>query len=261
MSPRPAARLLALLLLATWPTASAPAAEPADPEPVFSPGESLVFRVSYLGVSVGKAMSVVGATTEVDGRKVWPVISTARTDSFYSFWPVKDRFVTWWDPAEKTSIGSEYHADHNHWRRRERIRYDRASSKASFLCEKEYAPRFEDSVAVEPDTRDIVAALYTLRLRKLAVGDHEEISVYTGKRVFPMKVDVLRAEELEVGAGKFNAVVAKIEVQFSGQTAAKRMEIAFSNDARHLPLKMDAEFLFGSIVAELQSYEKGVSRP
>jgi hypothetical protein len=244
------------------------AAEPADgpaaaPEqgPVFSPGESLVFRVSYLGMSVGRAVAVVGAGTEVDGRKVWPIVGTARTDPFYSFWPVKDRFVTWWDPVEKSSIGSEFHADHNKWRRRERVRYDRKALTASFLCEKEYAPRFEETVAIEPDTRDIIAALYTLRQRRLAVGDHEEISVYTGKHIFPMKVDVQRTEELEVGAGKFDAVIAKVEVEFSGKTATKKMEMAFSNDARHIPLKMDAEFLFGAIVAELQSYEKGVSRP
>lgn len=254
--------MLAALVVCASP-APALAAEPAAPEqePVFSPGESLVFRVSYLGMSIGKAASVVGATTEVEGRKVWPIVGTAKTDPFYSFWPVKDRFVTWWDPAAGTSIGSEYRADHNHWRRRERIRYDRTALKASFLCEKEYAPRFEESVAVEPETRDIIAALYTLRGRKLAVGDHEEISVYTGKRVFPMKVDVLRAEELEVGAGTFDAVAAKVEVVFSGKAESKRMEMWFSNDARHVPLKMDAEFLFGSVVAELQSYEKGVSRP
>ncbi len=258
-----AAALPASLALADPPAPKPEAARAASEEqpPVFSPGELLVFRVSYLGVPVGKAASVVGAATEVEGRRVWPIVGTARTDAFYSFWPVKDRFVTWWDPAEGTTVGSEFRADHNRWRRRERIRYDRAALTASFLCEKEYAPRFEETVAVEPGTRDLVAALYTLRLRRLAVGDHEEIPVYTGKQLFPMKVDVLRAEEVEVGAGRFDAVVARVEVQFSGQAAAKRMEIAFSNDARHLPLKLDADFLFGSVAAELHSYEKGISRP
>lgn len=248
--PLPRLALLALVLLL-------PALAAA--EPAFAPGESLVFDTKYLGVRVGRAMVMVGAETPVDGQKVWPIVGLAKTEPQASFWPVKDRFVTWWSPSTRTAIGHEYHVDHNHWRRRERVRYDRAAKTASFLCEKEYAPRFEERIKVEDDTRDLVAALFTLRERKLAVGDVETVSVYTGKKVFPMKATVLRSEKIEVAAGTFDSVVLELKVDFSGQAAAKTVNLWVSNDARHVPLRFDAEFLFGKVYAELSSYQKGVA--
>jgi len=257
---RPHTFLAALSLAA----AALPATAAGDnPRPLaFSPGEVLTYDARYLGATVGQVTAAVGAATEVAGQKVWPILGAARTESFFAFLPVKDRFVTWWDPESGSTVGSDFQADHNHWRRHERIRYDRKEqTTASFVCEKEGMPTFAETVDVPPDSRDIVAAIFTLRQRRLAVGDHEEIPVFTGKRAFVLKLDVLRTETAEVKAGEFDAVVAAVQVEFSGKLATKQMSIVFSNDARHLPVRFDAEFAFGRLVVELRSFERGVSLP
>ena len=58
--------------------------------------------------------------------------------------------------------------------------------------------------------------------------------------------------------GEHEVYRVRIATEFTGKLAAKRDMFAFlSTDARHLPLRVEADFLLGTIVAELTQYQQG----
>ena len=226
----------------------------------FGPAETMTWDGKYLGVQVGRASMIIGAATQVSGETVWPILGIVKTDPYFVLFPVKNRFVTWYNPVTRLNVGCEYLVDENHKQRRDRTRYDRAAGKATVVRDRPGEARTEDTYDVHPDAVDLVSGILKLREKKLAVGDKEEVAVFTGKTDFVLKAEVLRKEAaVEVAAGTFDTVVVSVEVQFSGKLAAKTLLVSFSDDERHIPVRLDAEFVFGSFVAELATYQKGIS--
>src|SRR5215211_3473066 len=103
----------------------------------FGPGEQSTYRVRYLGLEAGTAQITVGAQTTQWGTQVLPIVTLARSSSALSFYPIRDRFVTYWDPVSDRSVGSDLHADENRSRRRQRIQLDHQAGKATVVKQKE----------------------------------------------------------------------------------------------------------------------------
>jgi len=97
-----------------------------------------------------------------------------------------------------------------------------------------------------------------MRLQPLAEGGRYEVPIFTTKGPFTLVVSVVGRETVETPAGDFDAVKVQVRTAFDGKFAAKRDTfIWFSNDSRHIPVRVSAEFAVGSIVATLSGYRPG----
>lgn len=264
------ALVLALPVQAEEPTAPAQAAADAatfsGPEEKrvsnpFTPGEELVYKVTALGMHAGKARISVGLGAPRDGVEAWPVVVQARTDSIFdSIYTVRDKFVTWWHPETNRVIGADFFADEGGRRQRSTSRLDHERGKAEVQRYREWnGSRSKGTYDIPPGAFDIAGAIFELRRRGLEPGSVEEIDVFTGKNVFRMRAVVERRETLRTAAGTFPAVQVRISLGFDGQFASKRdVKAWFSDDERHVPLRFEAEFVLGSIVAELLEERRGI---
>jgi Protein of unknown function (DUF3108) len=269
---RPAVAAALLLLVASPAAAQAP--EPSAVEQVqeavvevarapapFTPGEELVYQITALGMTAGKARISVGLGAERDGVTAWPVVVQARTDALFdSVYTVRDKFVTWWDPESGRVIGADFYADEGGKRHRSMSRIDHAGGKAEVLRVREWnGKRSRDSYEVPAGTFDIAGAIFELRRRDLRPGAVEEVDVFTGRKVFKLRCTVERTEKVKTEAGSFDAVAVRIQLGFDGQFASKRdVRAWFSNDERRVPIRFEAEFALGSIVAELVQEKRGI---
>ncbi len=227
----------------------------------FGPGEVLNFETEYLGITVGRAQIMVGSPTNVSGEKVLPLVVFAKTDPVFVLFPVKDKFVSWWNPETKISLGLDLTADEGRARRKERHRFDRATGKATVMRDREDAPKEEVVYNSHPQAQDVLAAFYTLREKPLNVGDTEELPVFTGKRTFQMKAHVEKKETIKVPAGTFATKLVKVSVQFSGKLESKRdIFIYVTDDGFNTPVRISADLMLGSIEAHLTSHQKGITR-
>ncbi len=227
----------------------------------FGPAENMTWECRFLGLPIGKAVLMVGGSTTVEGKNVWPVIGMAKTDPLFAFFPLKDKYVSWWNPAEHVNLGSELIAEEKGARRRERVRFDRQANRALSRNEKEGQQVEEQEHEVPEGAVDMLSALLRVREAKLAVGDHLEVPIFTGHRNFTLKADVARRDKVEVAAGSFETVLLNVQVELTGNLATKRdLRIWVTDDERHVPVKMDADFVVGSLVADLTHYERGTSR-
>lgn len=229
-------------------------ARDSAPSLPFRPGEELVYEIRALGMKAGQARIQVGTWAERDGVRSWPVVVQARTDSvFDSIYPVRDRFITWWDPETGRVLGADFWADERGKRHRSRSRLDHDAGRAEVVRYKEWnGERSTREYDIPSGSYDIAGAILALRQRPLAPGSVERVPVFTGSKVFDLVCEVEGIETIQVGAGSYRALATRIKLGFDGNFKAKRdVRVWFTDDERKIPLRMEADFVIGSVVADL----------
>ena len=105
---------------------------------------------------------------------------------------------------------------------------------------------------------DDVSFLYFIRTLPLKVGDEYTAARYYKRDGNPVTVRVLRTERITVPAGEFDAVVVKPIIRTKGLfSEGGEAEVWFSNDARHLPLKVRAKVSIATLTMELKRFSAG----
>ncbi|WP_398577224.1 DUF3108 domain-containing protein [Stigmatella hybrida] len=243
--------LSGLLLMAG--TASAQVANPS-----FGPGEQALYRVQYLGVTAGTAQITVGAPMQQWGQKVWPIISLAKTDSMASAWPIKDKFVTYWGEDGQRSLGSDFFADENHKRRRQRIQLEDGGKSARVIRQKEGAQPTESTHELPEGTMDVASAAFGLRRQGLADGQEYSAPVFTGSKSFVMRAKVEGRQQMKTPMGPREVFRVSVQTDFSEKLQTRRdITLYFTTDPSHVPVRLEADFVLGTIVAELTEYKPG----
>ena len=231
------------------PDSTTPVAQPAGP----SPGEEIEWRVDFLGVKTGRARLAVGRP-EGD---IWPVIAQAKTEGVARLLEIKEHFVSYWDALERQSKGSDLEAlevgDHH----KEKHRFDRAEGKATVTWWRKGREK-QKVVDVPKDVHDLASAMMWLRLQPLEPGSRYEIPVFTGSKLFTMRADVGPRERVQTELGAYDAVRVDVLLGFDDKFKTSRpSHVWFTDDLRHVPVKMSAEFAVGSVVASVTGYKAG----
>jgi hypothetical protein len=229
-----------------------------QPVSAFGPGEQARYSVKYLGLTAGTAQVTVGAPMKQWGKDVWPIISVAKSDASEAVWPIKQKFVTYWEDAQQRVLGSDLHADENNKRRRVRVKMGEDGRTAQVVKQSEGAAPREYTHEVPEGTLDVAGATFALRNRPLAVGSEFSYPVFTGSRSFLMKAKVERKETLQTALGAREVFRVRVYTEFSGNLQSNRDMVAwFTTDASRLPVRVEADFALGNVVAELTQYQPG----
>ncbi len=243
---------MALVPLGAW------AAEPGARAQSFGPGEQTTYEVSVLGVPTGVAQITVGWAMEQFGRQVWPLVFYGQTTSVAAAFPVKDRFVSYWDPKASHSVGADFFVDENKKRRRERYRYDFEALKAHTTRQHEGATASEGEFDIVPETMDLAGTAFSLRTVPLRVGEVHDLPVFTGVKLYQARATVAAKETLATKLGPLEVYRVTVNGEFNGKMATKGlMTVYYTADARQFPVKAEAEFVLGNVVLEATRYEPG----
>ncbi len=236
----------------------------AAPGLAFGPGEELVYDLSFFGAEAGTVRVDVGAAMELRGKAVWPIVVISRSaGAVDAVYPVRDRFVTYWDFAARQGVQAMLVAHEKGKSRRLSIAFERggadggAATVAQVEIEDEHGlERFRRELP--PGAEDLGSAIYWLRTRPLRVGDREELPIFTGKHEWTLVATVLGKETIEGKLGKVPAIHVRLATVLSGKLAGRRdLDGWFSDDPRHVPLRLDADLLLGTVRADLVRVEPG----
>lgn len=219
-----------------------------------APGEEIEWRVDFLGVKTGRAKLAVGRP---EGG-IWPVIAQAKTEGIARLLEIKEHYVSYWNSDEQRSNGNDLEAleigDHH----TERQRFDREQGKATVTWWRKGRGEKQKVVDVPHDVHDLASAMLWLRLQPLEPGARYAIPVFTGSDLFTMTAVVGGRERVETGIGELDAVRVDLGLGFSKKFETRRAShVWFSDDSRHIPVKMSADFAVGSVVATVTTYKPG----
>lgn len=230
---------------------------------VFGPGERTTYDVSYMGITAGKAEITVGWKMEQFGREVWPLVCVGETTSVgATMYPVKDRFITYWDPMKRQTVGADFFVHENKHRRRERYAYDFDAGEAIVVTEAPGWPRSEKRLPIEQGTVDLAAAGFSLRNIPLVIGAVHELPIFTGTKLYRMQATVVGKEQLSTALGDLEVFRVTVNGEFSGKLATQGlMTLFYTADEKQLPVRAEAKLLLGQVRIEAVKYEPGMRSP
>lgn len=225
---------------------------------VFGPGEQTTYAVSYMGISAGRAQLTVGWTMEQFGREVWPLVCVGETTDLAAMYPVKNRFITYWDPAERRTVGADFFIHENKFRAKERYEYDFTAGEAIVTRS---SPGWETTTkhfSIEQGTVDLAAAGFSLRNIPLVAGAVHELPIFTGVKLYKMKATVVGKEMLSTAMGEVEVFRVTVNGDFSGKLATQGlMTLFYTTDEKQLPVRAEAKLLLGNVRVEAVKYEPG----
>jgi Protein of unknown function (DUF3108) len=242
--------ILAVALLVT-----VNAGEPAFPRP-FAPGEKLAYSVTWSVFEAGVVVATLQQTSAAPGGQD-EIVTTARSHGFVSMlYALNDEFRSRLNPDTMCSYGISKRVIEGRRRKQTQIVFDGARQLA-VLDERNLAkpsePPKHDEESIPPCVQDVVSAFYFLRSQPLRVGDRIKVPVNDGSKTTEVTAEVQAREQIDTPLGRRYAFRVEPTVFGSLYKRKGRMLIWFSDDERHLPLRIKAMISVGTITGTLRS--------
>ncbi len=218
--------------------------------PPFGVGERMSFDVTYGFITAGKAVMSIPETENVRGYPCYHVVSIAESVPWFStFFRVRDVAESHLDVRELVTRRFEKSISEGDYRSHDLVHYDQERHIAI------YPERDGRVVPLSLDAQDILSSLYYVRMMDLEVGRPVFIENHADKENYPLRIDVLKRDRIEVPAGTFDCIVVEPVMRVEGLFRHKgSLQIWLTDDGRHVPVLMRSKVVIGSISAELTSY-------
>ncbi len=220
----------------------------------FEPGEDFVMKVHLLGLPAGDLRVAVGQG-QLDGVSTWPLEMHLKTTGLVGWmYALDESFVSHFDPAANDSLGYDL-KDTVHGRPHEE--HARYFGQAAFM-RTVLAGRAKIAIRpILPGAMDMLAAIFRLRSEPLG-GSAVRIPIFTGTKSWFLDARVIGHERVSTDAGSFPTVVLRCRTFFKGKFASDReITVWLSDDARRIPVKIEADFAIGSLDAVLEKFHGG----
>ena len=240
---------VAVLLVA----ATGRAAEPVDA--IFVQGETLDYSLTWLKLSGGSARFTIGLAPGAPDR--FRITSIAQTSSgFARFYKVRDEIISFVDRVLFTTLGYEKHLREGRSRKDDVTIVDRMHG----VITRKRAGKPDKVVHTTEPVFDPISLIYQFRRLDLKPGTHVHFNVTGDGKLYAVDADVTERETITTPLGKFKTVAVEPEMSAGGLFADEdsKLTIWYSDDARHLPVRIRSEVKIGSITATLVSARAGV---
>jgi hypothetical protein len=215
---------------------------------MFNQGETLDYNLHWTTISGGSARMTI---SPLNGDR-YRITSVGKSGRFFSrFFRVRDEIES---VVDRTTFSTQqYH----------KILDERGRKKDELtVIRNGTATRKDKTIKVPDPVFDPLSLIYHLRTLDLTPGKMHEFTVIADGKLYTLHANVLQRETIDTPAGKFNTVLVepKMESQ-SGiyRDEQRRLLIWYSDDDRHLPVRIRSDLNFGSITATLRGVQPGVS--
>jgi hypothetical protein len=236
------------------------AAVPVTTEPWNSPpplrltsalGEQLDYTVSWANylVAARLLMEIKDRNTffERDGIQLHVQAQTVGVVRSL-FIPVDDQFVSYIDPDTLLPVRFEKHLREG----------KRQVDAVTVFDHKEKVARLADEkqMAIDPETRDLVALFYYVRTLDLSRGKEYRFPAIFDDELFTVIVSPEQRASIKTAAGTFDAIEIalrseKVQERKKEISDANRVRVWLSNDEKRIPVLITARPAFGEIRVEL----------
>jgi hypothetical protein len=205
-----------------------------------------VYDVYWKFVKVGYGTLEIKGIVDFNKKKAYYIYSTAKSTPFFdSLFKVRDTNSSWVDVKKFHSLAFEQHISEGKYKRDRRTDYNQIKHTAV----NNKGVKFD----IPKDVLDVFAALYWVRLQELKPKNNLTLSVNSNKKNYIMGVKVHKKEKIKINGKKYKTILVEPDLQDAGIFMQKgKVLIWFTDDERHIPIKMRSEIMVGSIVAELR---------
>ncbi len=238
-------RLLAILAAATILSA-----QPAPSvQTVFAEGETLDYTVQWMKVTGGTARTTIASLDDSRYR----ITSVARSGGALG------RLIRIRDEIETVVARDDFSTLRIKKNLNERgdRKIETTTIEDGVATRKRQATR---RFPVPQWVTDPISVIYYVRTLDLTPGKSYAFDLYADLKLYKVNVRVLRRETLQTPAGTFNCVLVEPDMATTGGVRRdETLHIWYSDDERHIPVRVRTDVKFGSITATLRSVTSGVT--
>lgn len=230
---------------------------PSKANNAFKAGEKLNYRLHYGVMNAGRVvLEVKPDLIPIKGRSVYHIVGTGYTTGATDWvFKVRDRYETYLD---KDALLPWY--------------FVRRVDEGGFKFSQDYSfNHFTNKVDVGNNEKmdfpegvqDMVSAFYSARnldLSRAKVGDTYSITCFMDKEIWPLTIRFLGREVLDTDLGdlrclKFRPIVQQGRVFKNDED----LTVWISDDKNHLPVRVQADILVGSVKLDITGAENLVN--
>lgn len=216
---------------------------------VYQAGETLDYDLSWSNVSGGAARMTIAP---IDANR-YRITSVAKSGAFFSrFFKVRDEIESIVGTDDFSTL--QYHKMLQEGSKRK--------DELTVIDERHHvAIRKGRSVAVPDPVFDPISLMYYVRELDLTPGRTHEFTIVADGKVYKVAAIVGDRETIGTPAGTFKTVVVEPKMESSAgmfKDDQKRLLIWYTDDERHIPVRIRSEVKIGSITVSLRGIKSGV---
>ncbi|MGN6185352.1 MAG: DUF3108 domain-containing protein [Thermoanaerobaculia bacterium] len=217
-------------------------------EQAFTEGETLDYTVQWTKITAGTARMTIAPS----GKDMYRVTSVAKSSGGFA------RLVKVRDEIETFVARSDFST----------LRYvKRLDEKGDKM---EEVTTVEDGVATRKRKKvkkvavprpvfDPFSVIYYMRTLDLTVGKTYDFTLISDGKVYTVHAKVLRREKVQTQVGTYDALVVEPRMTSGNVEREEKLHVWYSEDERHIPVRIRTEVKFGSVTATLRGIQTGVT--
>ena len=226
------------------------------PEMPFMPGEKIIYVLRWGMFDVGSATLEFIGPVERDGEEVWQIVLNARTNAFAdAIFKVRDYNAVWVDKEFTRPVYYVKEQNEGHTHHDVVVTFDWENNKAQY-SDKGVA---RAPIDVLPGSWDPLGITYAVRNMDLTGLERISVPSTDGKKCKTTDIVVNGKTRIKTPAGRFETIHLSPDTKDLGGIFKKSkgagISIWFTNDARHIPVRMASKVAVGSFVAEMVRVE------
>lgn len=246
----------------TRPPAPAPAraGSPREMAVPFKVGETLTFDVSWSGYLVaGTATSRVVEKRPASNSNAYYVVAEGRPlpliARLYALYYKMDSLV---DSSTALSHRTSLYVEEGSRKRTSTTVFNRSTRRAQIEVRDDTLHK--DDFAVPQNVQDGLATLYALRSRTLRPGERISVPVADDGSLYTANFEVLPVESVSVPMGRVSAWNLRVTIlDANSKPVGTNIGVWISDDARRLPVKLQADLPVGGFALALRSAEQSAN--
>ncbi|MHB1012630.1 MAG: DUF3108 domain-containing protein [Desulfobacteria bacterium] len=221
-----------------------PTAPPKDAHDAPLPGwakspEELVYRVDFIGITMGYARFRYQGKVSIAGKPAFHLNVRAWTSGILSYiFPINETIDYYLDAGTLAPIRQEF-------TQREREKddvalYDQETGKITYRYRQ--SGKIRKQVNTIPSVYDPVSVAYYFRWRDLG-AENRPRNVYAGRKLYQISSRVLGNERIRTEHGEVDTIAVLPLIRREGKPDNKGdLRIWFSSDERRVPVRLYAKF-------------------
>lgn len=245
--------LLGLFLLVGWYPLSAGNEFCGIRNHAFGEGENISFNVFYsvIGLYVNAGSANFTVTSErLNNRPVYHVVGSGSSNPSYDWiFKVRDRYETYIDTASLQPLKFVRDINEGGFKKYENVTFNHQANTAITA----------NGVFKVPNCiQDVLSSIYYARnidFNNYAPGDKIPFTMFLDNEVYNLYIKFIGKETVKTKYGKFNAIKFKpLLVKGTLFQGGEKMTVWVSDDANHIPLRVESPIVVGSIKVDMMQY-------
>ncbi len=219
--------------------------------------EELVYRVEFLGITMGYARFVFNGKVLLGGREVYHLSVRAWTSNVLALiYPINDTIDYYMDVKTLEPLRQEYTSGN---RKKDDVAiYDQETGLIVYRYKE--SGEIRKQVNAVPNIYDPVTLAYVFRSRDPA-EEARPRNVYAGRKVWEISAQPLGVEKIATDAGEVETIVIRPVIRRDGKVENKGdLKMWLTRDERKVPVRLYAKFKkirTWTLVGELMPERKG----